>query len=245
MEKLTDNHIILVGQKIANVNHNIAYLIFVEVDKNTIKKGFEKEVNVKENEKICIKKIFENYVIISLPREGFIIFDYLKNKILYKYTCEYIIAMKIEIFNKNFIYCYTVETKDNEGKIVEEMNLKKYLIQKIIKRKKFDFSVEEKSKISLCPKNQINDIILINLNKELKSNIPSNLKCPCHILSTIFPILFDSKIGHPGILEAISYPVLPFESFWLKRNFIYFSSEVDPSIFLHIVINLFETLLHL
>ena len=59
MEKLTDNHIILVGQKIANVNHNIAYLIFVEVDKNTIKKGFEKEVNVKENEKICIKKIFD------------------------------------------------------------------------------------------------------------------------------------------------------------------------------------------
>lgn len=177
MEKLTDNHIILVGQKIANVNHNIAYLIFVEVDKNTIKKGFEKEVNVKENEKICIKKIFENYVIISLPREGFIIFDYLKNKILYKYTCEYIIAMKIEIFNKNFIYCYTVETKDNEGKIVEEMNLKKYLIQKIIKRKKFDFSVEEKSKISLCPKNQINDIILINLNKDnLINNCSENDK---------------------------------------------------------------------
>ena len=85
---------------------------------------------------------------------------------------------------------------------------------------------------------------LINLNKMLKSNIPSYLKCPCHILSTIFPILFDSKIGHPGIYAAISYPVLPFESFWLKRNLIYFSSEVDSSIFLHIVINLFETFLH-
>ena len=44
-------------------------------------------------------------------------------------------------------------------------------------------------------------------------------------------MVVDSKTVHPGVLAAISYADLPLESFWLKRNLIYFSFGLDSSIF--------------
>jgi hypothetical protein len=170
MEKLSNNYILLIGQNdnlndsISETNKDKIYLKFFQFKKNELIKCFEKEFNVnqKEKEKIFAKEIFENYAIVSLPSNGFIILDYLKNKTLYEYPCEYIISMKIDKFNEENVFCYTVETKDNEEKIIEEMYLKKYLIQKsMFKRNKIEFSVSEKSNINLPHENRINDIVLI------------------------------------------------------------------------------------
>ena len=179
MEKLSNNYILLIGQNdnlndsFSETNKDKIYLKFFQFKKNELIKCFEKEFMVnqkeKEKEKIFAKEIFENYAIVSLPNNGFIILDYLKNKTLYEYPCEYIISMKIDKFNEDNVFCYTVETKENEGKNIEEMFLKKYLIQKsMFKRNKIEFSVSEKSNINLPHENRINDIVLINDNNNIK-----------------------------------------------------------------------------
>ena len=177
MEKLSNNYILLIGQNdsmndsFSETNKDKIYLKFFQFKKNELIKCFEKEfmVNQKEKEKIFAKEIFENYAIVSLPSNGFIILDYLKNKTLYEYPCEYIISMKIDKFNEDNVFCYTVETKENEGKNIEEMFLKKYLIQKsMFKRNKIEFSVSEKVNINLPHENRINDIVLINDNNNIK-----------------------------------------------------------------------------
>ena len=166
MNKLSEGYIILVAQKEQNKNKNKIVLIVLKINQNKIISIFIKDLNVneKEKEKIIIKKVFENLASVSYPGKGFFIYDYLKNNILYNISCDIIISMKIEILNENNAYCYTVETKDNEGKNIEEMKLKRYIIKKQDIQKENKIEVLENKNINLTHRKQINDMIIINDN---------------------------------------------------------------------------------
>lgn len=47
--------------------------------------------------------------------------------------------MKMEIVNESKAFCYIVESKDNEGKNIEEIKLKKYLVEKNYIKKRLKF----------------------------------------------------------------------------------------------------------
>ena len=163
MNKLSKGYIIVVAQKEQNKNKNTIVLIVLKINQNKIISLFLKDLNVneKEKEKIIIKKVFNNLASVSYPGKGFFIYDYLKNNILYKISCDIIIAMNIEILNENNIYCYTVETKNNEGKNIEELKLKRYIIKKKDIQKDNKIEVLEKKIIKLNHIKQINDMIII------------------------------------------------------------------------------------
>ena len=167
INKLSSGYIILVAQKYQNKNKNKIWLLVMKINQNQIISLFAKDLNInneKENEKILIQKLFDNYASISYPGKGFFIYDYLKNHIIYNFTCDNIIAMKTEILNENNAYCYIVETKDNEGKNIEEIKLKRYIIKKEYIQKNNTIEVLENKNINLIQRKKINDMIIINDN---------------------------------------------------------------------------------
>ena len=167
INKLSSGYIILVAQKYQNKNKNKIWLLVMKINQNQIISLFAKDLNInneKENEKILIQKLFDNYASISYPGKGFFIYDYLKNHIIYNFTCDNIIAMKTEILNENNAYCYIVETKDNEGKNIEEIKLKRYIVKKEYIQKNNTIEVLENKNINLIQRKKINDMIIINDN---------------------------------------------------------------------------------
>jgi hypothetical protein len=159
LHKLSHNYIILVGKK---NNKNSLYLLVMKINKNDISSLFDRELNVDEKEKIHIHEIFVNIAAVSLFNNGFFLYDYTKDHIVYNILGDCILTMKIEILNENKVFCYVVATKNNETKNFEEMKLKQYLITKYCIRNNVEFSVSERKCISLSHKNKINDMIIIN-----------------------------------------------------------------------------------
>ena len=72
--------------------------------------------------------------------------------------------MKMEVVNESKAFCYIVESKDNEGKNIEEIKLKKYLVEKNYIKKKIEIYSKETKIINVTLRNKINDMIIINDN---------------------------------------------------------------------------------
>ena len=164
MNKISPNYIILVGQK--NKINNKIWLFIMKVNQNEISELHDKDLNInqKDCEKIKIQKIYENYVGVTYPGKGFFIYDYLKNYVVNNVACESIVSMKIEVVNESKAFCYIVESKDNEGKNIEEIKLKKYLVEKNYIKKKIEIYSKETKIINVTLRNKINDMIIINDN---------------------------------------------------------------------------------
>ena len=132
--------------------------------KSNIKFDKDLNINQKDCEKIKLQKIYENYVGVTYPGKGFFIYDYLKNYVVNNVACESIVSMKMEVVNESKAFCYIVESKDNEGKNIEEIKLKKYLVDKNYIKKKIEIYSKETKIINVTLRNKINDMIIINDN---------------------------------------------------------------------------------
>ena len=165
MKKVSSQHLILVGQKIESKNKNKIWLLVLKLFQNEMLSIYERELNINvKYEKIIIENIYENVVVVSYPGKGFFIYDYLTNHILNNISCGYIPSLKIEKCNENSAYCYVVETKYEEGKNIEEIKLKKYLIEKNYIRRSIEITSKEIKTYNLNTKKAINDMCIINEN---------------------------------------------------------------------------------
>ena len=164
MNKISSNHIILVGQK-KSISNKI-WLFVMKFNQNEIVSIHDKDLNVSQSnyQKIIIQKMYDNFVAVTYPGKGFFIYDYLKNHVVNNVACDNIVQMKIEIINDSKAFCYIVESKDNEGKNIEDIKLKKYLIEKNCMKKRIEIYSKESEIINLTLRKKINDMIIINEN---------------------------------------------------------------------------------
>ena len=164
MNKISSNYIILVGQK-KRISNKI-WLFVMKFNQNEIVSIHDKDLNVsqKDYQKIIIQKMYDNFVAVTYPRKGFFIYDYLKNHVVNNVACDNIVEMKIEVINDSQAFCYIVESKDNEGKNIEDIKLKKYLVEKNCMKKRIEIYSKESEIINLTLRKKINDMIIINEN---------------------------------------------------------------------------------
>ena len=165
MKKVSSQYLILVGQKIESKNKSQIWLLVLKLFQNKMFNIYDKELNVNlKNEKIIIENIYENIVAVTYPGKGIFIYDYLKNLILNDISCDYIPSLRTEKFNENNAYCYIVETKYEEDKNIEEIKVKKYLIEKNTIKKNIEITAKDIKTYNLTTKKAINDMCIINEN---------------------------------------------------------------------------------
>ena len=164
MTKISSNYIILVGQKI-RISNKI-WLFVMKFNQNEMVEIHDKDLNVNQNDyqKIIIQKMYDNFVVVTYPGKGFFIYDYLKNHVVNNVACDNIVKMKVEVINNSKAFCYIVESKDNEGKNIEDIKLKKYLVEKNCEKKRIEIYSKESDIINLTFRKKINDMIIINEN---------------------------------------------------------------------------------
>ena len=188
LEKIANNICILILQKlnnkISNNNTNIIYLAFVKTVDGEYHYTNIREFKCKEKmSKLFIKKLFDNYIIISESINSLAILDYINNKVISSIKCDNLISVEIKNNGNEQTYLYTIEKKVTDEKINEELKIKKYFIKFHNKGKlpinnlnqiKTSIEINCISNVNLFQKNKpnkINDMIVINDNdKEEKDN---------------------------------------------------------------------------
>ena len=184
LEKITNDMCILIGQYLKNTRSN-------NNSKNVISLGFLKMCDDKFNltnirdfklkekgNKIFIKKLMDNYIIISESVNSFIIFDIINHGIIKQFQCESMISLEIKDNGKDQSYLYTIEKKETDEKINEESKIKKYFIKKTYNERlivgnnkvnniKIQFDINCLNSVNLTQLkkiNKINDMIVITDN---------------------------------------------------------------------------------
>ena len=184
LEKIENNICILVLQKIINKNSsnntNLINLAFLKTVNGKYRYINNKEFECKEKmSKLFIKKLFDNYIIISESINSLVIFDFINNRVISSIKCDNLISIEIKNNGNEQAYLYTIEKKVTDEKINEELKIKKYLI-KILNKGKFPINTINNlnkittfleinciNNVNLSPENKINkinDIIVINDN---------------------------------------------------------------------------------
>ena len=177
MEKISNITCVLVVQKInyINNNKNESYIKFMNIIDNKFSFSNVKELICIEKEKmnkIFIKKLFDNYLIILESINCFAIYDYLNDIITCKIQCENVISAYIKSIDNEQINLYTiVKNKDIDEKIIEDIKIKKYLIKKADKgqikrnnlKKDIEINALNSSNLSGYNKNNsINNMLVIS-----------------------------------------------------------------------------------
>ena len=187
IEKISNFICALMLQKTNYLNNdkNVIYLKILNLKNNKISCSNEKEFIFNEREtikKIFIKKLFDNLIIISVFPNSFFAYDYQNDIIKANIKCDTIISSIIKEIDSEQVYLYTIENKENDGKLMEEIKIKKYLIKKINKPLIILGNNTAKNEIEIieinCSQllgynknNKINDMILINEdNRDEKDN---------------------------------------------------------------------------
>ena len=178
IESISNGTCVLILQKVNYLNNdkNKLYLKIMNVKNNKITFSKENEFIFKEREKmknIFIRKLFDKHIIISESTNSFLIYDYQNGIIKNKIQCENVISSFVKQIDSEQIYLYTIENKENDEKLMEEMKIKKYLIKKINKNLiilgnnvlKYEIEINAISSCHLLgynKNNKINDMLVIN-----------------------------------------------------------------------------------
>ena len=203
LEKISNVTCALIMQKIneININKNVIYLRLLNLINNQLTFSTEKEFVCKDQEKmdkILIKKLFDNYLMISESSSSFNIYDFKKDAVVFNFQCENIISTYIKEIDNEQIYFYTLENKEIEGKyLMEEIKIKKYLIKKTKgengnntnKNKEIEIDALNFSKLYGYNKNKkFNVMIAINDNgiDECQNGINKNLILLADNMGNIF-----------------------------------------------------------
>ena len=170
LEKLENNIYILVVQNIndknSNNNANIINLILAKSINGKYQYAKIREFECKEKmNKIFIKNLFDNYIIISESVNSLSIFDYINNRVISSIKCDNLICIEIKNNGNEQAYLYTIEKKVTDEKINEELKIKKYLIKSLNKGK---LPINNLNKIATLI--EINCINNVNLSQENKIN---------------------------------------------------------------------------
>ena len=120
--------------------------------------------------KIFIKRLFDNYIIISESINSLAIFDYINNRVISSIKCDNLISIEIKDNGNQQAYLYTIEKKVTDEKINEELKIKKYLI-KILNNGKLHLNNSNKITTSI----EINCINNVNLSQNNKPNKINNM----------------------------------------------------------------------
>ena len=124
--------------------------------------------NVRED--IIIKKIYENYLLISITENQVIVYDYEIGKILTKVNnkcCDRIIKINVDNDMNNF-FCRTIEQRKYDGIVFYTNNLYKIIKEKGKFKEKFVF-VDDKI-VAVHKNSEIIDFI----NVQFKDNENQN-----------------------------------------------------------------------
>ena len=176
IEKISKTISVVIGakDKIIKNNKKIIFLKFFEYINEQLILLNEREIdlNEKDKENIIIKKLYENYVIISEQIKGYIIYNFRDNKVLAKFECDNIISMYIQNIN-NKMSLYTIEIKESLKKDLNQALIKKYSIKnnsKFNTDKLFTFDNDLVNNIELpvhlSTNKIINMIVISNDNNE-------------------------------------------------------------------------------
>ena len=173
IEKISNNICIFIMQKMnnknSNININIIDLAFVKIVEDDYRYFTKFECKEKMN-KIFIKRLFDNYIIISESINSLAIFDYINSRVISSIKCDNLISIEIKDNGNQQAYLYTIEKKVTDEKINEELKIKKYLI-KILNNGKFLLNNSNKITTSI----EINCINNVNLSQNNKPNKINNM----------------------------------------------------------------------
>ena len=185
LEKIANDICILIGQYLKNTqsnnnsNKNVISLGFLKLSNDKFNLTNIRDFKFKEKgNKIFIKKLMDNYIILSESSNSFIIFDIINHGIIKQFQCENVISLEIRDSGKDQSYLYTIENKETDEKINEEIKIKKYFIKKICNERlivgnnkmnnsKIQFDINCLNNVNLTQLkkiNKINDMIVITNN---------------------------------------------------------------------------------
>mgnify|MGYP007102037336 CR=1 FL=1 len=127
-------------------------------------------LTIKENEipKIIIKKLFDNYAIITESYNKNIIYNYENNMTVYKFQTDIIVSMNVN-FIDNQIILYALEIKESRRKDLNQTLMKKYLIKRNWKGEEYDFNINLMNSQELqvhLNKNYVKNMIVVNDDKK-------------------------------------------------------------------------------
>ena len=180
IEKIANNICILIMQKMNNnqnsINiNNVMYLAFLKTVDGEFHYTNIREFKCKEKmNKLFIKKLLDNYIIISESINSLAIYDYINNCIISSIKCDNLICVEIKNNGNEQTYLYTIEKKVTDENINEELKIKKYFIKNLNKGKlpnnnlikmKSLIDISCINNVNLSQKNKpnkINDMIVIN-----------------------------------------------------------------------------------
>ena len=134
--------------------------------------------------KYFIKKLLDNYLIISESSNSLVVFDYINKANISSIKCDNIISMEIKNIDNEQAYLYTIEKRVIDEKINEELRMKKYFIKKLMKSKlssnnnvsnktMYEFDISCINNVILSQKNKpnkINDMIVIEDNDKKQND---------------------------------------------------------------------------
>ena len=173
IEKISNNICIFIFQKMnnknSNINNNIIDLAFIKIVDDDYRYFTKFECKEKMN-KIFIKRLFDNYIIISESINSLAIFDYINSRVISSIKCDNLISIEIKDNGNQQAYLYTIEKKVTDEKINEELKIKKYLI-KILNNGKLHLNNSNKITTSI----EINCINNVNLSQNNKPNKINNM----------------------------------------------------------------------
>ena len=173
IEKISNNICIFILQKMnnknSNINNNIIDLAFIKIVDDDYRYFTKFECKEKMN-KIFIKRLFDNYIIISESINSLAIFDYINSRVISSIKCDNLISIEIKDNGNQQAYLYTIEKKVTDEKINEELKIKKYLI-KILNNGKLHLNNSNKIATSI----EINCINNVNLSQNNKPNKINNM----------------------------------------------------------------------
>ena len=181
IEKIASNICILIMQKKNNQNStnnsNVLYLAFLKTVDGEFHYTNIREFKCKEKmNKLFIKKLLDNYIIISDSINSLAIYDYINNCIITSIKCDNVISIEIKDNGNEQIYLYSIEKKVTDENMNEELKIKKYFIKNLNKgnllnnnlikiKSLIDISCINNVNLSQKNKpNKINDMIVINDN---------------------------------------------------------------------------------
>ena len=189
IEKISKNNCILITQKInsnkSNNNNNEVYFALTKIENRKIIIPYIKEFKFKEKmSKYFIKKLLDNYLIVSESNNSLVVFDYINKANISSIKCDNIISMEIKNIDNEQAYLYTIEKRVIDEKINEELRMKKYFIKKLMKSKLssnnnvsnktiYEFDISCINNVILSQKNKpnkINDMIVIEDNDKKQND---------------------------------------------------------------------------